>query len=961
MNTKIGTKTIFFIIILCLLNSISYGNEYKSHALVVKFKNTFSGYNKWLMQNRSGEIEALTPIVGANLSRGYVSNTNVKLIQKRINKQNMILNSGQSSIAENISRICVIEYEADIDPLIVSKKIATLSGIEYAEPLYIHHLTDIPNDSLVRFQSHLNQIKAFEAWDVLDTNETPIIGIIDTGVDYLHEDLAENLYINPGESGVDGQGNDKRSNQVDDDVNGYIDDWRGWDFVSAEFAEGDNEPLPGNEHGTHVAGICAAVVNNGIGVAGIVKRVKYLPVKVAPDNPFNTSVTNGYDGIIYAAGMGANVINCSWGSSSKSEAEQEIIDAAVSLGSVIVAAAGNDGRNIAFYPSSHESVLSVAAVDSRDVKAGFSNFHNTIDVSAPGVDILSTIPDNQYSYLSGTSMATPVASGVAALVCEQFPEYKPIQVIQQIKVTTDNIDTLNPYLKGSIGTGRVNALKALTDSNIKSLLVKSYHTEDNNDGIFDRGDTIRLNLTLLNVLKPVQDGWLRLSINDNNFIMLKDNSAIGTMASLEMKDLTDTLIFVVPDNIPADSKVMLEFKMFDDTSYCNSEFIEMTFRPTYKTMNANNITVTFNNIGNIGYNDYPNNNQGDGFKYRDSPNLMFEGALMIGTSVDRLSNVARGLDQLEEDNSFLSDDVFKVFKNGSVAAQEGYSNFYDVNSVYDAGVIVNQNVYQFDDSLSRDFILVVFDIINISGYDTDSLFASLFFDWDIGPSGSYNRATYDNQQVFGYVRNVRDTSYPMVGASMLSRHKLNFYAIDNDGDNLSPGIWDGFPRNEKWMFMSSGILRKESGITDVSMVIGAGPIKIDKGDTTRVTFSLFGGKTLGEMRTTARLSREKAISLHLADSTFNPLPKKDTIFVLYPNPAEQNTMRMDFGLTNSSYIKIEVIDISGKIIEAPVPVKYYSAGYYTEFIPVENLSQGRYYLKLTTGYGRIVEPFEVVK
>ena len=958
MYIKIVTKSLLLLIIFSFFYTITYGNEYKSQTVVVKFNNNFTGYNNWLMQSRSGEIEALLPVIGANKSKGFISNSNINLIRKRLNKQNNILISGPTSIAENLLKICVIEYEFDIDPLIASKKISTIPGIDYAEPLYIQHLLDIPNDSLVSFQSHLSRIKAFEAWDILDTNINSIIGIIDTGVDYLHEDLKDNLYINSGESGVDERGNDKRTNKLDDDSNGYIDDWMGWDFVSFDSIEGDNDPHPGNGHGTHVAGICAAVINNGVGIAGVAKKAKYLPVKVAPDEAFNTSVISGYDGIMYAAGMGANVINCSWGSSSKSEAEQEIIDAAVSLGSVVVAAAGNDGRNIAFYPSSHSSVLSVTAVDSEDKKAGFSNFHNTIDVSAPGVDIISTIPDNQYSYLSGTSMAAPVASGVAALVCEQYPEYKPIQIIQQIKSTTDNIDTLNPYLNGMLGTGRVNALKALTDSNIKSILVKSYKTEDNNDEIFDRGDTIRLSLSLLNVLRPVKDGWVKLSISDNNFIILKDNSFIGGMASLELRELADTLFFIVPDNIPADSKVMLEFRMFDDTSYCNSEFIEMTFRPTYKTMNANNITVTFNNIGNIGYNDYPNNNQGDGFKYKDSPNLMFEGALMVGTSAERLSNVARGLSQIEQDRSFQSDDIFKVFKNGSVAAQDGYSNFYDLNSVYDAGVSVSQKVYQFDDSISRDFILVVYDIINISGYDTDSLFASLFFDWDIGPSGSYNKAEYDNQQVFGYVRNVRDTSYPMVGASMLSSHKLNFYAIDNDG---RPGIWDGFPRNEKWMFMSSGILQKESGITDVSMVIGAGPIKMMNGDTTRVTFCLFGGKTLDDLRATAKSSREKAISLHIADSTFNPLPNKDSIFIIYPNPTDKSTLRMDFGLTNSSYIKIEVIDISGKIIEAPVPEKYFSAGYYTEFIPVQNLSQGRYYLKLTTGYGKIVEPFEVVR
>ncbi|MBI5324201.1 MAG: S8 family serine peptidase [Ignavibacteriae bacterium] len=951
---------VFLILILIIIYSPSYCNDYENNTIVVKFDKEFSGYSNWVLSGRSGEIQEFIPTLAHNNSRGFISNSNITLLENRKNNKFPSIQSNFDSGVDNIKRICVICYDSQLEPSIAARKISSMPGVEYAEPLFIHHITGIPDDSLADLQSHLNQIKAFDAWDILDTNYTALIGIIDTGVDYLHPDLGDNLYFNPGETGLDSSGRDKRNNYVDDDKNGFVDDWFGWDFVSDSDPNGDNLPFPGNEHGTHVAGICAATVNNGIGIAGVAKRVKYMPVKVAPDNESNTAVTNGYDGIIYAAGMGADIINCSWGSSSKSEAEQEILDEVANMGSLVVAAAGNDGRNIAFYPSSHDKVLSVAAVDSRDVKAGFSNFHTSVDVSAPGVDILSTLPDNQYGYLSGTSMATPVVSGVAALVKEQFPTYKPIQIIQQIKLTTDNIDTLNKYLTGQIGTGRVNALRALTSSNLKSVLVKSYNADDNNDRIFDRGDTIRLKLTLMNVLHEVNDGWLKMSFNDDNFIILKDNNIFGKMLSLESKELNDTLVFVVPKNIPSDSKVILEFRMYDDTSYCNSEFLEMTFRPTYRTMNANNITITFNNIGNIGFNDYPNNNQGDGFKYKDSPNLLFEGALMVGTSEDRLSNVARGLIQSEKDRSFLSSDVFRVYKHGDTS-QEGFCNFYDLNSINDAGVIVNQKVYQFNDSISKDFIIIVYDIINNSGYDTDSMYAALFLDWDIGPSGSYNQTLYENSRVFGYTKNVRDTSYPMVGVCMLSKPNLNFIAIDNGGDGVYPGIWDGFPNSEKWVFMSSGMLRQKSRVTDASMVIGAGPIKMMKDDTARVTFSIFGGKNLDDLIEEARLSREKAFNLNLADSTFYPLPILDTIYRLYPNPVNLNNMTVDLGLANSSNIKIEVIDIQGKIISVPVPEKYYTAGYHSEYIPVQNLSQGRYFLKLTSSNGKIVVPFEKIK
>lgn len=262
-------------------------------------------------------------------------------------------------------------------------------------------------------------VNAKEASAVTQGDPDLVVAVIDSGVDLSHPDLADRKWTNPGESG-DG----KESNGVDDDGNGYVDDVNGWDF-----ANNDNtvyDPADGDEHGTHVAGTIAASVNDQ-GVVGVAPNVQVMPLKFI--GPFGGATSDAIEAIDYAKDAGVKLSNNSWGGGPFSQA---LTDAIGNSGQLFVASAGNGGPDkigddndvTPSYPASYDNpnILSVAAVDNGGDLATFSNFGDeSVDISAPGVDVLSSVPTNDWDYFSGTSMAAPHATGAAALAGSENP------------------------------------------------------------------------------------------------------------------------------------------------------------------------------------------------------------------------------------------------------------------------------------------------------------------------------------------------------------------------------------------------------------------------------------------------------------------------------------------------------------------------------------------------------------
>jgi subtilisin family serine protease len=366
----------------------------------------------------------------------------------------------------DLTKLYVVKFTSPEDPFALAQQIAALPEVQYAEPWFIYKTNFIPNDPSYSLQWGLPKVNAPAAWDVEQGNDTVKIGIVDSGVQWTHPDLNANIWNNP---------NEIPGNNIDDDNNGYVDDIHGWDFAGADWQniQGDNNPTPmgsNNEHGTHVAGIAAGTTNNSIGIASIGFKCKILPVKCSADNDTRAPggygyILTGYQGIVYASMMGADVVNCSWGGTGGSQSEQDIINAATQMGTLVVAAAGNDGTNGFQSPAGYRNVLGVAATNSSDVKASFSNYGEIVDVSAPGTSIYSTIYNNSYTYLDGTSMASPFTAGLCGLVKSHFPDYTALQVGEQVRMTCTNIDAINPGYVGQLGRGRINASTAMAATN----------------------------------------------------------------------------------------------------------------------------------------------------------------------------------------------------------------------------------------------------------------------------------------------------------------------------------------------------------------------------------------------------------------------------------------------------------------------------------------------------------------
>ena len=367
------------------------------------------------------------------------------------------------------SDVNVVDLPADLGVGEAVRRYEASPDVEYAEPDYVlqpTQTTSSPSDPSYSKLYGLNNtgqtngapdadIDAREAWQTTTGSPSTVVAVIDEGVDIKHADLRDNIWVNPDEVA---------GNKKDDDNNGYVDDVNGWDFANDDASVYDPDPVSGkgDEHGTHVAGTIAAVGNNGTGVTGVNWQARIMPLKFL--GPGGGYTSDAVAALNYAVKEGVKISNNSWGGGGKSQALQDAIARADASGHLFVAAAGNDGTNndtTPHYPSNYanSNVISVAATDDRDALASFSNFGaSTVDLAAPGVNIVSTLPGDRYAPYSGTSMATPHVSGVAALLKSQNPALDDGQMKTYILGAADSKNGLQT--KVATG-GRLNAVAAL--------------------------------------------------------------------------------------------------------------------------------------------------------------------------------------------------------------------------------------------------------------------------------------------------------------------------------------------------------------------------------------------------------------------------------------------------------------------------------------------------------------------
>lgn len=359
----------------------------------------------------------------------------------------------------------------DVDLLEKIRELEATEEIEYIEANTILRAnTRHPNDPDYQKLWGINKIASSKAWDLTIGKRNIVIAVIDTGIDYNHPDIKNNYWVNAGEFGLDSLGRNKKTNGIDDDKNGYIDDYHGWDF-----ANNDNDPMDDNRHGTHCAGTIGAEGNNNTGLVGVNWKVSLVGLKFL-NGGGTGSLSNAVKAVNYSTDLGVFLSSNSWGGGGFSQTMKDAIERAHEAGILFIAAAGNSGTNndtLPHFPSNYQvpNIIAVAATNSDDQLAGFSQYGaNTVHLAAPGKHILSTTPQNSYASLSGTSMATPHVAGAAALVKAFYPELSHLEIRERLLKTVDPIADLSGMVQSG---GRLNVFNAVEDDQTPPSAVKN--------------------------------------------------------------------------------------------------------------------------------------------------------------------------------------------------------------------------------------------------------------------------------------------------------------------------------------------------------------------------------------------------------------------------------------------------------------------------------------------------------
>ncbi|MEF3694980.1 MAG: S8 family peptidase [Candidatus Cloacimonadota bacterium] len=424
----------------------------------------------------------------------------------------------RTEAAQALSLIYELKIDPSLSPLAIINALAEDQHLDFAEPVFIHDVLDVPDDPRYAECLNLPSVSAEAAWSIHKCGSNPdpvLIAIVDTGMRWDHVDLAENVWHNLGED-FNGNGYTMYHNGttwvmdagdingLDDDGNGFVDDLIGWDFMLDLDGNQANNPTDPGSHGTRVSGLAGARTNNAIGTSSLSWNPKLMAISCSPPGA-TSSIYRGYEAIVYAAENGADIINCSWGSTGYSQIGQLAIDYAYSLGAIIVAAAGNSNNSIPIYPAAYQNVVATAALNNDGTRWSGSNFGGYVDLAAPCQSVVSTSGTGYSTIGPATSYASPVASAAMALVKSYNPAWTQEEIILQLVASSDDIDHLNPGKENLLGEGKINALSALTaidpvlDQELHLGLIGSVQPNDDNMNLaVEPGESFSLSLLIRN-------------------------------------------------------------------------------------------------------------------------------------------------------------------------------------------------------------------------------------------------------------------------------------------------------------------------------------------------------------------------------------------------------------------------------------------------------------------------------
>lgn len=897
-------------------------------------------------QEQKGGLELLSEHING-LSGTKIMNSPYRLFPRHDAPSGKSLAAGRPLV--DLSRI----YEVVIDdhdrlPDVITA-IALTGLTEYVQPRFIpetqHFIKEhtdtvyVPNDPMAPDQYYLDNIAAYQAWAISRGDTNTVIAIVDTGVDLYHPDLVNAIKYNY----------DDPINSEDSDGDGYIDNFHGWDL-----GEGNNDPtFNRSAHGLHVSGIAAASADNDEGIAGVGFHSRFLPVKV--DDEFGRLV-KAYEGIVYAADQGVDVINCSWGSHFyPGPFGQDIIDYAVFNRDVlVVAAAGNANSSQPFYPASLDHVVSVAATDTFDRKTGFSSYGAFVDVTAPGIGIKSTWVYNTYMSSGGTSMASPIVAGAAAILRSYYPAYDAMQIAALLKLSSDPVDEVqgNADYGGQLGYGRINLLKALTETGRPYVRVVEDLSGEENLKAVRPGDQFEVAVQFQNILAPAGNFSAVLTTPSDYLDVLTDTLWFGGLDSMAFTDnAASPFIVNALSDLPVNHETIFVISFFDGGGQTiGRHALRHVLNSDYVNIHAGAITTTISSLGALGFN-YPYYSQGKGLLYNNGYTMLQCGGIVVGNSVaqvvDNIYGARQGsfsevLKPLRYPRVHTTHPVAPIKVSGSVTDQTS-------NHSGPLNVEISYRAYFWDDNPAEDFFILDYAVINHSEKTYNNLYAGFFADWVLR-NNKMHRAGIHVPARLAYAFSEEGGHY--AGIQLLTGGGMRHYAFDKQGAGGSMQISKGFTDFKKFTALTSN--RFQAGHykddNNISSLLSSGPHFVHPGDTVMVSFAIHLAEHLPDMIKNTEKAREYYHMLESIPTSVSPPPllAQPELLKAYPNPfSSQLTVSIN-GEPGHVY-RLTMADLYGRKVYA------FNVGPLADMgkkvkIPVQGLHPGIYVIRLDNGY-----------
>ncbi len=744
---------------------------------------------------------------------------------------------------EKLLSIYRVHFSRDTPPELLALAFESDPGVVYAEAEYYSKTTgsinaSIPNDPEFDYQTtYMDRLQLQEAWEIVKGEQGEVVvAILDSGTDWQHEDLLSNVWTNSDEI---------PDNGIDDDDNGYVDDVHGYDFGNGlPYTPGIRVDLEHNFHGTAVASVTSAQSNNAKGLTGSSWNATYMPLGA----DCGGGICYVPEAVLYAAANGADILNGSFASPNYQRTMHLAMQCAMEMGTLSVVGAGNDGTNNdvnAVFPASFSETLTVGGTERYRDRVVF-NFGSTVDVYANGRDLALAFPNQEYGYQSGTSFASPLVAGIAALVKTRFPNFSAEQLREQIRYTAETIEPSNPPgFEGLLGRGRVNAYQAVRAPIANAVRVTGVENQNSADNAssslivgvesyFGNGANRPASVELANV--PPYLGFESTSQN------IDFSGGTGTVRVIFPYNPSENAPYRVRDQIEIQ---LISGEEAERVRYSLESRSGKTL-PVYDATVQGLIGYSITSEGNFGYLDQWGS-RGIGLRLinTDLGGQLIEAGLIMGTGPDQISSSITGHKKSNPNGSSAQPihfsrkpgttmNVSAPDENGAVTTQV---MLLDSNAPNPIGVEILEETEFIVYEQHGGFIIVKYTIRNSLQIPIENLHVGLYADWILSTNWREDQPRFDHEREAIYqIGNMANRPSTVPGIKVLSENfDTRYGAVLNDGNY--PGTWNEI----MWRYLSE---ENRLGVpsNDIwSHIASVGPIQLEPEDQTEVVFAIVEG------------------------------------------------------------------------------------------------------------------------